>query len=130
MASNLETIKAAYDAFAVGDVPTVLVMLDPDIHWTEAAGTAYGDTYHGPDDVVNGVFMRLATEWDGYRVTPDRFVDGGDQIVALGRYGGTFKETGKALDCDFARYWEFRDGKAVRFHQYTDSALWAEAMSP
>lgn len=74
--------------------------------------------------------MRLGTEWDGFSVTPDEFIDGGNQIVSLGRVGGTYKETGKPLDCAFAHVWDLQDGKAIRFRQYVDSALMVEAMTP
>ncbi len=62
--SNVATIKGVYDAFARGDVPAILGMMDPNISWTEAEGFPYAGTYSGPDAVLQGVFMPLGTEWD------------------------------------------------------------------
>lgn len=120
---NLDTIKGAYAAFAKGDVPAVLGVMDADISWTEAEGFPYAGTYHGPNAVLENVFMRLGTEWDGFAAVPAEFIDGGDTVVALGKYSGTYKATGKSFQADFAHVWKFRDGKASRFTQYTDTLL-------
>ena len=128
--SNSQTVRAAYDAFAHGDVPTVLAGLDPDIVWNEAEGSAYasGNPYHGPQAIVQGVFMRLGTDWNGYAVKPDQFIDGGDTVVVLGRYAGTFKATGQQINAPFAHVWKFRNGKAVSFQQFTDTAQFSRVM--
>ena len=121
--SYLNLIQGAYKAFAEGDVPSVLGILSPDIAWTEAEGFPYGGTYIGPNAVLEGVFMRLGAEWDGFTVVPAEFIDGGDTVVALGQYSGTYKATGKSFQADFAHVWKIRDGKAVRFVQYVDTLL-------
>jgi ketosteroid isomerase-like protein len=121
--SNLDSVRAVYDSFATGDVPAVLNFLSPDVSWTEAEGFPYGGTYTGPQAVLAGVFMRLGAEWQGFAVVPDDFIDGGDRVVALGRYSGTYKATGKSFRADFAHVWTLRDGKAVKFVQYIDTLL-------
>lgn len=130
MMANVNLVRGAYASFAKGDVPGVLSILDSQIEWIEAEGFPTAGTYRGHDGVVNGVFAPLMAEWDGFSVTPEEFVDGGDTIVAMGRYAGTYKGTGKAMSCAFAHVWTLRDGKAVRFRQYVDSALVQDAMRP
>src|ERR1044072_3362043 len=44
--SNLKAVIAVYEAFAAGDIFTVLGTLSPDIAWTEAEGFPYGGTYN------------------------------------------------------------------------------------
>lgn len=126
--SNLNKIKAVYDAFAKGDIPGVLEILSADIEWTEAEGFPYGGTYHGPKGVLEGVFMRLGAEWDGFAAVPHEFIDAGDTIVALGKYSGTYKATSKSFQADFAHVWKLRDGKAERFVQYVDTHLVQRAL--
>ena len=121
--SNLDSVKAVYQAFAEGDIPSVLGFLSRDIEWTEAEGFPYGGTYHGPNSVLTDVFMRLGSEWIGFAAVPDEFIDGGDTVVALGRYSGTYKKTGKSFQANFAHVWKVQDGKAVRFIQYVDTLL-------
>lgn len=128
MSKNVETLKQGYDFFAKGDIPAVLNLFDPKIEWTEAAGFPYAGTFVGHEAVVNNVFMKLGTEWDGFSVKPKEFIDGGDRVVALGKYSGTNKATGKSFEADFAHFWTMRDGIAVKFYQYADTALVQEAL--
>ena len=121
--SELNRIKAVYDAFAKSDIPGVLGVLSADIAWTEADGFPYGGTYHGPKAVLEGVFMRLGSEWIGFAAVPHEFIDGGDTIVVLGKYSGTYKKTNKSFQADFAHVWKLREGKAVRFVQYVDTLV-------
>ncbi len=126
--SNLDAVRSVYDAFARGDIPAVLGFLSPDVEWTEAEGFPYGGTYVGPDAVLSGVFMRLGTEWDGFAVVPDEFIDGGEAVVALGKYSGKYKATGKSFQANFAHIWHVREGRAVRFVQYVDTLLVHQAL--
>jgi ketosteroid isomerase-like protein len=126
--SNVTAVQGLYEAFSRGDVPTVIGFLDDDIAWTEAEGFPYGGTYHGPNSVLDNVFMRLATEWDAYAAVPTEFIDGGDTVVVLGTYSGTYKATGKGFRAGFAHVWRIKDGKAVRFIQYTDTLLVDKAL--
>jgi uncharacterized protein len=128
--SNLDSIRGVYEAFAKGDIPAVLGFLSPGVGWTEAEGFPYVGPYVGPDAVLQGVFMRLGAEWEGFSAVPGEFIDGGDAVVALGRYGGKYKATGKSFRANFAHVWKIREGKADEFVQYTDTLLVQRALQP
>lgn len=129
MGKNADAVKAIYDAFGKGDVATVLGGFDSQIHWQEAESFLYADRnpYVGPQAVAEGVFQRIASDLGSFAVVPDHFIEGGDTVVAEGRYRGTVKATGRLVDAQFAHVWELRDGKVVRFQQYTDTLQWAKA---
>jgi ketosteroid isomerase-like protein len=78
--------------------------------------------------VLEGVFMRLGAEWDGFAAVPAEFIDGGETIVALGQYSGTYKATGKSFQANFAHVWRIKAGKAIRFTQYVDTLLVHQAL--
>jgi ketosteroid isomerase-like protein len=126
---SLAIIKALYAGMASGDVPAILGSMSPDIAWTEAEGFPYGGTYHGPQAIVDNVFMKLATEWDGFAAVPDSFVAQDGAVVALGLYSGTYKATGKSFRAPFAHSWTIAGGKVVKFHQYTDTAIVQRALA-
>ena len=128
MAGHSETIDRAYAAFASGDVPAVLGALAPDVRWTEAEGFPYGGTYVGPQAVLENVFMKLGSEWDGYAAVPHELIADRDTVVALGRYSGTFKATGKKFSAPFAHVWKFKGDKVATFTQYTDTAVVQRAL--
>lgn len=120
---NVALIEAIYAAFGTGDVPGVLERMSPDIVWNEAENFPYADRnpYLGPEAVLTGVFARIGEEWEGFTVVPEDILDAGETVVALGRYKGVFKATGRSLDAQLVHVWRVEDGKAVRFQQYTDT---------
>jgi ketosteroid isomerase-like protein len=120
---NVDVVRGIYDAFAAGDVPGVLGAMSPDIEWNEAENfpLADGNPYIGPDAILQGVFARLANEWDGFAAVVDEILDAGDTVVALGHYHGTYKATGKAVKAQMVHVWRVAGGKATSFRQYTDT---------
>lgn len=126
---NVALVRAIYDAFGAGDVPGVLGRMDAKIVWNEAENYPYADRnpYVGPQAVLEGVFMRIGGDWDGFAVKMGELLDAGDTVVALGRYTGMHKKTGKALDHQAAHVWRIKDGKAVGFQQYADTLQAARA---
>jgi ketosteroid isomerase-like protein len=77
--------------------------------------------------VAEGVFQRIVSDVENFAVVPERFIDGGDTVVVEGRYRGSMKATGTPVDAQFAHVWLLRDGRVVRFQQYTDTRQWAKA---
>jgi uncharacterized protein len=128
MYATLETVRGLYASFAAGNVPEVLAALSPDVHWTEAEGGPYGGVSIGPDAVLRDVFMKLGAEWDDFRAIPHELVADGDTVVALGKYSGTYKATGKSFEAPFAHVWKFQGGKVTSFHQHTDTAVLSRAL--
>ena len=123
----VETVKAAYAAFARNDPSVLFGAMDPSIAWLEAEGSPYadGNPYVGPQAIGERVFGRLMGAIDGFTVTPETFIDGGDDVVVIGRYRGTQKAGGAKLDAPFCHVYRFRNGKVIAFQQFTDTAQWA-----
>jgi ketosteroid isomerase-like protein len=128
--SDLETIKAAYAAFARNDPSVLFGAMHPDIRWNQAQGNPLADRnpYVGPQAIGDGVFGRLLAAIDDFTAVPDTYIEGGDQVVVLGRYGGAAKAGGGKLDAQFCHVWGFAGGKIVTFQQYTDTTQWAQLM--
>jgi len=122
--NNVDLVQSMYAAFANGDVPAVLEAMDPQIVWNEAENFPYadGNPYVGPQAVVDGVFMRLGSEWEYWNLAVEKLHDAGDTVVALGRYQAKNKETGTVINAQFAHFWGIRNGKAATFQQYADTA--------
>lgn len=128
MTDNTALIRGLYEAFAAGDIPAVLGRFDPRIRWVEAEGFPYGGVYVGPDEVLENVFMKLGTEWEGFAAVPSEYVAERDMVVAMGTYSGTYKATGKSFKTPMVHVWRVRDGSIVEFHQHTDTAVVLRAM--
>lgn len=129
--NNVEIVRGLYEAFAQGNVPGVLSTLDAQIEWREAENFIYSDRnpYVGPQAVLEGVFMRIGTEWENFQVTPMEFHGDGNTVFVQGRYTGTYRASGKPLNAQFMHVWRLDGGKAVKFQQYTDTLQAARAAS-
>lgn len=127
---NVKVVQSMYEAFAKGDVPTIIAALDPQVEWWEAENFIYADSnpYIGPDAVLKGVFMRIAEEWDGFAVAPKELLDAGDTVIGHGYYSGAYKKNGEKVRAQFAHFFTFRDGKVAKFQQYTDTAQFLRAV--
>lgn len=128
MTDNEALIRRVYDAFAEGDIRTVVSAFAPDIRWTEAEGFPYGGTYVGADEILTGVFMRLGTEWDGWSAVAHEFFADDDTVVVLGEYSGTYKGTGKAFRAPLVHVYRLEHGLIKAFDQHTDTHLARKAM--
>lgn len=126
---NVQIAKETYEAFARGDLPGVLRSFHEDVEWHAAEGLPWGGIHKGRDAVAQDVFGALMTAFDGFSLTHEVFIDGGNFVVALGRYGATARRTGKPLDAAFAHVWELEDGRLKRYLHYTDTVKFEEALS-
>lgn len=130
--NRVNHLKSLYEAFGRGEIPTVLEAMHPQIEWREAEGNPYAfddnETLHGPDEVLNKLFVRLADEWEDFTVSPHTYHDAGHTVIIEGRYTGTYKETGKAQDSPFCHVWNFDGDLIGKFQQYTNTAALQEVM--
>jgi uncharacterized protein len=130
--SSVALVRNVYDSFARGDVASAFKDFHPQIEWREAEGFSYadGNPYVGPDRILQGVFARLAADFEDYTVVPDEFVDGDRTIVALGRYRGRVRATGRRVDARFAHVWRLEGNLIKGFEQLTDTAQFTEMSKP
>lgn len=128
---NVALMRDLYGAFGRGDVPKILSAMDDKIEWREAEGNPWdaGKAFVGVEEVLEKVFARIAGEFDGFTIELHRLVADGDTVVMEGRYhAAAHHATGKPLDAAVAHVWDLRDGKVVRFQQYTDTRQLADVM--
>jgi hypothetical protein len=128
VADNATIVQGIYDGLSRGDIAAVIAAMHEQIEWNEAEHFTYwpGAAFIGPQAVLMGVLARIAQDIDGFGIDIRRIVAGGDTVLVEARYKGTVKATGKAIDAQVAHVWDVRDGRAVRFQQYTDTWQFAQ----
>jgi ketosteroid isomerase-like protein len=52
--------------------------------------------------------------WANWWVEAERFVDAGDRVLVVERYGGRGRESGLEVDERAAAIWTLRDGRVLR----------------
>jgi uncharacterized protein len=128
--NRIAIVQSSYDAFSRKDLDGALAPFSTDVVWHQAQGLPHGGIYQGIEAVRAAVFDPLARDWwSVFDATPGELIDGGDSVVALGRYTGQARQTGRALDVPFAHVWTFAGEKVVRFVQFVDTAGWNEALA-
>lgn len=128
---NRVIIDGLYKAFAVGDIPTVLGSMDPNIVWNEAESNAYadGNPYIGPEAVLNGVFGPIMEDHEYFNLKDIELHEMlNDKVLATLRYDAKTKK-GKSYNAQAAHFWTLKDGKVVAFQQYVDTKKLHEAMA-
>jgi ketosteroid isomerase-like protein len=128
MRTAYEIVKAHYDANERRDMDGMLADIAPDCRWTEMDGFPCAGTYVGPQEVFKNVFLALGDIFEVYNFKLDRLLDAGSDVVGIGDYAGTHKETGKPFEARVVHVWGVADGKIQRFEQFTDTLRVAEAM--
>jgi len=128
---NISVIDGLYKAFAVGDIPSVLGVMDAGIVWNEAEGNSYadGNPYIGPEAVLNGVFTRIGADHEYFNLEDIILHEmSNDQVLATLRYKGKLKGNGAIFDTQAAHLWTLKDGKVIAFQQYVDTKQLAAAV--
>jgi len=116
---NVTVIRSGYEAFARGDVETVLGLFDPAITWYTPDSVAFGGSYLGPAG-VGGFFSKLPENYAELHVVPTAFIDRGDTVAVLGRHQGR-SATGVEFDIPFVHVWTLSNGKATTFTEHFDT---------
>lgn len=129
MTTNIDIVRAHYAASAQGNIDEMMAAVSPQVRWTEMAGFPCAGTWVGPQAVVNNVFAVLGRDWIGYRFELQSLIDGGDQVIGVGTYHGTYRATGRDMQARVAHVWTLQDGQIVAFEQFTDTLLVRRAMN-
>ena len=126
---NVSIIRGMYEAFKNGDYSSAIAPLHPEVVWQMAENFVYAGPKPkiGPEEVLKG-FLRLVEEWEDFAVTPEELLDAGDTVVAKGYYTGKYRKNGKKVRAQFAHFYDMRDGRVIRFQQYTDTAQFRDVV--
>jgi ketosteroid isomerase-like protein len=125
---NVELLKSAYASWSETKGKSVdrwLDILADDIRFGSLIQGAPAMHYmqaHSTREAVRGYFEGLLSEWEMIRYTVDEFVAQGEAVFMRGSCAWRHKSTGKSVDTPKVDFWRFKDGKAVEFYEYFDTA--------
>ena len=132
-ALNTQLVKDAYAAFGRGDVNAILAVVDDNVEWEGgkgAEGVAPQAGLRRGKPAVGEFFQQIGSTLDFQEFEPKEFVAQGDAVVAVGSYKATVKTTKRQTASDWTMIFNFRNGKIVRFREFTDSAAVIRAYDP
>ena len=128
---HCQTVKRFYRLYAIKDIPSTMGLFDPQVEMHPAENFIYarGKPYIGPEEIRSNIFTRVDADWDGFTATTEEILGAGEVVIARGRYRGTFKATGTAIDAEFVHVFRFKNGKIAMWQSYTDTAQFKDAIS-
>jgi ketosteroid isomerase-like protein len=126
--ANVATLQDAYRRWHEsrgGSVDHWMTICDDNINFGSLAQAppemAFAATYSNRQ-ALRGYFDGLLADWEMLHYTVDEFVAQGDTVFMRGSTAWRNKRTGKSVDTPKVDFWRFRDGKAVEFYEYYDTA--------
>ncbi len=127
---NVSLVQSLYDAFGQGDIPTILGAMDPDIVWDipQAPDYPLGGIHRGPQGIASEFFSIIPEYYQEFAAIPQHVLDDGDRVIVLAEYRGKGKASGTAFQVPVAHVYTFRDGRWIRFQEYTDTGTIAAAL--
>ena len=124
--SNVEAVQSLYRAFLKRELMTILSLVDPGIEIRQSESLPWGGSYKGLTGLKD-FFGKLLDNIDS-KVEFTEWIEAGDAVVAIGRSHGTVKANGNSFDIAVVHVWHLRNGKAVKFEPYVDTAAMLKAM--
>ena len=100
MSDNDDRVRAFYAGMAEGDHAAMGVFAD-DVRFHMPEVLPHGGTIEGIG-ALGAYFGEVMGRWDDFRADLDDTVDGGDRVVALGRFCGRPKANGTSTYRPFA----------------------------
>ena len=127
-ARNVEIVRRSMEAFARGDIESVLRLCDEDIlvmQPLEMPGAA--PLLRGHAGVLESI-AAWPEQWDDYRVEILRTIDTGDHVVATVHSTGRGKSTGIPVETEATMVFAIRQGKIAEWRVFMREGEALEAM--
>jgi uncharacterized protein len=110
---NVETLRAAYDAFNRGDWDSAARFGHPDFELRTADRAMNPGTYRGPD-AARRFFEDLFEPFDEIVIDPEEFFEHGDQVAVFLRVRLRPTKSSAFVENRIGHLWTMRDGKVTR----------------
>src|ERR1700746_1480971 len=125
---NAELIEKGYQAFATGDIPTVLGIFDPGITWHVPGRSPISGDFKAHDGVLD--FFGRCQELSGgtLHIDIDEILADGERVVVLCTVSA--ERLGRHWSSPEVQVWRVVDGQAVEFREFqgdqeSEDAFWA-----
>jgi ketosteroid isomerase-like protein len=126
-------LKAAYEAWDRSKATSIdhwLPLFADVVDFRSLAQGGHGVPWTRQRSTPNEVRAYLEGLTGTFRMlhyTVDRYVCQGDTIVVVGRTGWIHRASERRLETPIVSVWRFKDGKAIEFFEYYDTAAVAAA---
>ncbi len=132
---NVEFVEGLLSGAGQMDKQALLAVLpeliaqacDPDIEWVEDPRRAAGQVHRGHEGVRRS-WERWLDQWDDYETEPERFVDCGDDVLAIALERARGRSSGANVSSPKYLVFTMRAGKIARYREFEDEQAALEAV--
>jgi ketosteroid isomerase-like protein len=120
-----------YDGFAARDAQALLAAMTDDFVGQVSRGMplGVGGRHEGRDAMLRDCWAQVFAAYD-VTVEAERYLPcGPDEVVVLGHYRGSDRQTGEPFEARFAHVLTIRDDLVSGLEQITDTRSWTEGTS-
>ena len=119
---NVETLRAVIEAVNRRDLDALSTLLAPDVEIVPMRAALEGNTAYAGRDAAAEWFAAMDDSWETMTASAERFRDGGDCALAIGRFRGRGRGSGVPIDVEAAAVARFRGGRVTHLRISTDVA--------
>jgi ketosteroid isomerase-like protein len=117
--SNVERLRAGYEALDRGDLTAVQEFIHPQAEMHDRPEIPDASTFIGWEGIVLSIQASEET-FDDFHFRPERFIENGDKIVVILTMTGTGRASGIPVEERIAHLWTVKDGVGVKLQAFTD----------
>jgi uncharacterized protein len=117
--TDVQTLRACYEAINRGDYEVAFQMLDPAVEFQPDDRTPFAGTYHGRE-AVRELLETFLEALDDFRWEPEDFFETDDQVVVFVRQIARGTGSGAEVAVSVGHVWTMLDGKAVRWRGFAE----------
>lgn len=123
--------REVFACFGVADVDGIVALLDDavEIEFYGPPVIPYAGEYRGPVE-ARRFFVTVLSSVDIHQFEPEQFLADGEVVTVTGQLHLTARSTGRSFRSAFAHVITVRNGKWLRFRDFMNTAVAAEAFSP
>jgi ketosteroid isomerase-like protein len=110
---NVEIVRSFTEAYLRGDHVGAVSYLAPVVVYEVGQEMPA----RRPDEVL-AMWKRWEAEWERIELTPEEYIDAGDQVVLAVRYSGRGRASGIEFEDRLFEVHALRDGKVARKHDF------------
>ncbi len=126
--SNLEITTRIFTAFGAGDVPAIVELLDDDIviEFYGPSVIPYAGMYRGKAQ-ARRFFETVLSSIKIIQFDPEEMMSATDKVIVTGHLNLNALSTGREIDSDFVHVITLRNGKWLRFRDFMNTFVAAQA---
>jgi ketosteroid isomerase-like protein len=114
---NVERVRRGYEALNRGELRPEGFSAEFEV--VEPSEQPGAETRYGSQGVTDSM-AALSEAFENFQFEPEKFIDAGDNVVALLKARGRGKGSGIVVEQQVAHVWTFQAGEPVRVQIYLD----------